>query len=306
MILLLLAIVFGMAILLISADQFVNGAVGLAKKFNLSPLFIGMVIVGFGTSLPELVVSVMSVLGGSPNLIMGNAYGSNIINIGLILAITGLISPVIIQKNIIKQIFLLLIVSLIAVSQLFDLYVSRFNALVLLMLFIVATILTSKSGQSDLSDDDGVIDNSHSLGFIIVQILLGLIFLLISSKLLIWGAVGVAKGLGVSDLVIGLTIVAFGTSLPELISSIMAAKKGENQLALGNILGSNLFNTLVVVGVAGAIQGFPVEKILLIRDVPLMLFFTCSLFFINYQKKLTRWFSLFLLIIFFVYTIIVF
>ena len=277
MILPIIAVVLGLAVLVWSADKFVDGAVGVAKFCGMSTLLIGMVIVGFGTSAPEMVVSAISAMQDAPELALGNAYGSNIANIALILGVTAIISPVIVVRKALKRdLPVLIAVTVLAVILALDGAIGRTDGIVLLLVFagvmgfnIVSEIRQKhKGGQVEDSEENST---DVSLGKSLLWLLLGLVLLVASSRALVWGAVAIARTLGVSDLLIGLTIVAVGTSLPELASSIAAARKGEDDLAFGNIIGSNLFNTLAVVGIAATIAPMDsFEASVLSRDMPVM------------------------------------
>lgn len=285
----IVAVIAGLALLVWSADKFVDGAVGVAKFCGMSSLLIGMVVVGFGTSAPEMVVSALSALQGNPELALGNAYGSNIANIALILGVTAIIIPVVVKKIALRRdLPILLAVSGLAFYQLHDGAISRMDAVVLLAVFVgimLFNILSertiAKKAAAENPVDAAQPDSAKksSLSKSVLWLVLGLVLLVASSRMLVWGAVEIARSLGVSDLLIGLTIVAVGTSLPELASSIMAARKGEDDLAVGNILGSNLFNTMAVVGIAGVIAPMDsVDKSVFTRDLPLMLGLTALLF----------------------------
>ena len=286
MLLAALAVIIGLALLVWSADRFVDGAAASAGHFGMPPLLIGMVIVGFGTSAPEMVVSVLAAVQGNPGIALGNAYGSNITNIALILGITALISPIAIQPQIIRrEMPVLLAVTVLAVWQLWDGYLSFADGIVLsatLVLLMGWTTLRSMKGSDnfarDIADELADSDNKIPLRRALFWLVLGLAILILSSRLLVWGAVVIAQALGVSDLIIGLTVVAIGTSLPELASSVIAARKGEHDIAVGNIIGSNLFNTLAVVGLAAAIHPMPVASEVLARDAAVMAGLTLLLF----------------------------
>lgn len=288
----LLMIVLGLIILVWSADIFVEGAAAIARFWGMSPLLIGMVVVGFGTSAPELTVSALSAWQGNPGIALGNAYGSNITNIALILGATALISPIVVHSQVVKkELPILFMVTLLSIVQLYDGELSRLDAMVQLGVFVavmgwmVCQGIQQKADALEQEVEDELEEHAMSYAQAIVWLIAGLIFLVISSRMLVWGAVSVARDLGVSDLIIGLTIVAIGTSLPELASSIAAARKGEHDLALGNIIGSNLFNTLAVVGLAGAIQPMSIPNEIIVRDWPLMAFLTLSLFAMGYAGK---------------------
>jgi len=253
------------------------------------PLLIGMIVVGFGTSAPEMTVSILAAWQGNPGIALGNAYGSNITNIALILGLTALIRPIGVQSEVLrKELPLLIGISLLAGWQLIDGNVSRLDAAVLLAVF--AVLLGWSILQSSRNPDDslgGEMQESLDLGKTTsgrstVWLVVSLLVLIASSRLLVWGAVEIATVLGMSDLIIGLTIVAIGTSLPELASSLVAARRGEHDLAIGNIIGSNLFNTLVVIGLAGLVSPLPVAGDLISRDLPVMLGLTIALLIFGY------------------------
>ncbi|MBV1713483.1 MAG: calcium/sodium antiporter [Desulfomicrobium sp.] len=283
------AVISGLALLVWSADRFVEGSASTARHFGMPPLLIGMVIVGFGTSAPEMVVSAISASQGNPGIALGNAYGSNITNIALILGVTALISPTAVHSQVLrKELPILLVVTALAAWQLWDGEITLFDAVVLqvvfsgLMAWIIWQGMQKKADElgSELEQelDARVMPIRHAVFWLVV----GLALLIVNSRMLVWGAVEIAHGFGVSDLIIGLTIVAVGTSLPELASSIIATRKGEHDIALGNILGSNLFNTLAVVGIAGAIHPTAVGPEVFSRDILVMAVLTLSLFVFGY------------------------
>lgn len=287
------AVLVGLVILVWSADKFIEGAAALARHFSLPPLLIGVVIIGFGTSAPELAVSVLSAMDGSPGLALGNAYGSNIANIALILGLTAIVSPVVVQSSILRQeLPALTAVTALTVILLWDLDVSRADALVLLLVFAVLMAWSIRQTLQSPTTDALALETEESLDPTItlqkawVWLGLGLVLLIASSRLLVWGAVSIAQAFGVSELVIGLTVVAVGTSLPELASCIAAARKNEHDLAMGNILGSNLFNTLAVVGLAGIIHPMTALSVeLLERDLLVMSALTVLLFLLGRQRR---------------------
>lgn len=291
MILPVVAVVLGILVLLWSADRFVDGAVGVARYFQMPVFLIGVVVIGFGTSAPEMIVSAVSAFQGNPQIALGNAYGSNITNIALILGITALLKPLPVFKNVLtREMPILLGVTILAVIQLYDLEVSRFDAI--LMLFVFALVMSRQFYKGKQSKDKTTIDidpallkKKEPIGKSVFYLVLGLVLLVISSRVLVFGAVSIAKFFGVSDLLIGLTIVAIGTSLPELASSIAAARKNESDLVLGNILGSNLFNTLAVVGIAGVISPMQVDSEIIYRDLPVMTLLTVLLIPMAFRRQ---------------------
>ncbi|MEZ5307116.1 MAG: calcium/sodium antiporter [Pyrinomonadaceae bacterium] len=279
------AVLFGLVLLVWSADKFVDGAAAFAKNMGMPSLLIGMVIVGFGTSVPEMIVSAFSALQGNPGIALGNAYGSNITNIALILGITALLNPIIVDSQILrKELPILAVISIFAGFQAWDNQITRFEAILLLIVFAGIMGWTIFEGLRKRNDELGE-EMEAELAAVkmsnpkaIMLIVIGIVLLMISSKVLVWGAVEIAHHFGVGDLVVGLTVVALGTSLPELASSVAAARKGEDEIALGNVLGSNLFNTLAVVGIAGTIHPMSFGPEVFGRDIPVMTLLTFSLF----------------------------
>jgi cation:H+ antiporter len=284
-----LAIFFGLALLVWSADRFVDGSAVAARHLGVPPLLIGMVIVGFGTSVPEMLVSALSAVQNNPGIALGNAYGSNITNISLILGVTALISPIAVHSQVLrKELPILSAITVLAGYQLWDRELTRTDALVLLGVFAGLVAWTIWQGLRKKADALGtemeqeLAAQTMPMGRAILWVVVGLLLLIASSRILVWGAVAIARSFGVSDLIIGLTVVAVGTSLPELASSVMAARKGEHDIALGNILGSNLFNTLAVVGIAGMLRPMAVAPEIFSRDVLVMGILTLALFAIGY------------------------
>ena len=277
-------VVLGLVALAWSSDVFVDGASSLAKILGISPFIVGMVVIGFGTSAPELCVSVMSGLSGHSNLSLGNAYGSCIFNIAVIIGISALIMPIAVRPRVafVAAPGLFLITAL-SMWLLGDGACSRANAAVLLALFAVVMPLYCwfDSKSSAPKAEDGAAKPVGGAWRSAFRALVGLVVLVGASHILVKGAVGCAKALGVSDLVIGLTVVAAGTSLPELASAVASARRGEHEFVLGNIIGSNLFNMLAVVGLAAVISpvlptldasGAAVpafSRYVLVRDLPM-------------------------------------
>lgn len=282
------AVAAGLLLILWSADRFVTGSAASARHFGMPPLLIGMLIVGFGTSAPEMIVSAIAALQDSPGIALGNAYGSNIANIAMVLGLTAMISPVTVSSTVLKkELPILTGVTAAAAFQLWDGALSRYEAAALLALFMGVIIWTirqqvvcSKTDSLAAQVESQIDTVETTLPSAIFRLLTGLAVLILSSRLMVWGAVDIATRLGVSNLVIGLTVVAIGTSLPELASSIIAARKGEHDIALGNILGSNLFNTLAVVGIAGTIHPMNPGPEIFSRDVSVTSLLTLSLFII--------------------------
>ena len=284
MLLAIAAIIIGLVVLVWSADRFVEGASAAAVHGGMPPLLIGMLIIGFGTSAPELSVSALSSLQGNSGIALGNAWGSNITNIALIIGLVALISPISVHGQVVRrELPILLGITALAGWQVYDGYLSRADGVVLLVVFALLLALSIRDGMR--SRDDGVADeirkqylaDTMPLGKAIMWLVLGLILLIASSRLLVWGSVFIASDLGINDMIIGLTIVAIGTSLPELASSLAAIRKNEHDLALGNIIGSGLFNTLGVVGLAAVINPLAAPPEALTRDWALMAGLTVAL-----------------------------
>lgn len=291
------AIVVGFVFLVWGADRFVMGASALARNLGVSPLIIGLTIVGFGTSAPEILVSAVAAWDGNPTLGIGNALGSNITNVGLVLGITALIMPLSVRSETLRREFpVLLAIMLIALALVLDNEMGRWDGIILLagmitMIFWVVKLgLRQRSATLDRPDpmaDEYAdeIPKDMSTAMAVVWLLIGIAILLLSSKGLVWGAVNIAQWLGISDLIIGLTIVAIGTSLPELAASISSALKNEHDIAIGNVLGSNMFNLLAVLGMPGLIAPSILPAEVLQRDFPAMILLTVALFAMAYGFK---------------------
>lgn len=293
MILFFTAIVVGFALLVWSADKFVDGASATAKHLGMPTLLIGILIVGFGTSAPEMVVSATAALEGNSGLALGNAIGSNIVNIALILGVTAIVAPITVNSQIVKkEMPLLFFIVLFSGILLFDDSLTLSEGIILLVGFFALigwSVYSAIKGKGDVLEseiENELLEHQMSLKMGILWLIVGLILLIASSKILVWGAVGIATKFGVSDLIIGLTIVALGTSLPELAASVMAAKKGEHDIAIGNVVGSNMFNILAVIGIAIVIN--PMHNIppeVLHRDWIVMVMLTIVLFAMAYGYK---------------------
>ena len=286
----LLAVFGGFILLTWSADRFVTGAASVAWNLNISPLIIGLTIVSLGTSAPEILVSGMAAWQGNAGLSIGNALGSNIINIGLVLGMTALITPLNVHSSILRrELPVLMGIMLFAWFLLQDGSLGRIDGSLLLggMVLLLAWMTRmgiQSQGTRDPMDEEFAeeIQTGISMKRALFWLLVGSIFLLISSRLLIWGAVSIAQHLGISDLIIGLTIVALGTSLPELAASLMSALKHEHDIAIGNVIGSNMFNLLAVLGLPGLIAPGPIDPAVINRDFPVMVGLTVALFIMAY------------------------
>ncbi|MEM8563524.1 MAG: calcium/sodium antiporter [Pseudomonadota bacterium] len=283
-----IAVIAGLIVLAWSADLFVTGSASLAHHWGMSPMLIGMLVVGFGTSSPELMVSALAAIQGNPGIALGNAYGSNIANLALVLGVTALIKPITVQSKVLrKELPVLAVITALAAWQVRDGAITRLDAGVLLatfFAFIIWSIVQGTRAQSDSlakEFEQGLARRNLAVGPATLRLVIGLALLIGSSQLLIWGAVSIAQTFGVSDLIIGLTVVAIGTSLPELASTVAAARRGDHDIALGNIIGSNMFNTLAVVGIAGFISPMSVGPHVLTRDVVVMSALTLSIFILG-------------------------
>ena len=286
----LLAIVGGFVLLAWSADRFVVGASAMAYNLKVSPLVIGLTIVGLGTSAPEMLVSALASWQGNSGLAVGNALGSNIINTGLILGFTAMVIPLNVHSSILRrELPVLLLVMVVALLLLLDGTLGRLDGILLLAGMVVMLIWMVRLGRTSPTGADPMsaefadeIPTTLSMGRAVFWLIVGGLVLLGSSRLLVWGAVSIAESMGVSDLVIGLTIVALGTSMPELAATVASAIKGEHDIALGNVIGSNIFNLLVVLGLPGLINPATIDTEVLTRDYPVMVGLTLALFVMAY------------------------
>ncbi len=271
-----------------SADKFVEGAAALARLLGVSIMIIGITIVGFGTSAPEIVVSIVAVLENTPDLAIGNALGSNIANIGLILGVTAILVPIPIATRLFKTEYpLLLLATFLMAWSLYDLSLDTIDGVALFSLLILSLYYLIRVHRRHPADyfreehESETIVHDIKMTAAIGWLLLGLVVLVGSSKLLVWGASGFARTLGVSELIIGLTIVAVGTSLPELAASISSLKKGKPDLAIGNVIGSNLFNSLAVIGLPALFTSFSIDASARSRDLPVVIGLTLILILIS-------------------------
>ncbi len=265
----LATLIIGIVGLVLGADKFVLGSAATARKLGISPMVVGLTVVSVGTSAPEIIVSINAALDGAGELAVGNAIGSNLANIGLVLGVTALIAPLPVKKHLLREESpVLVIVTLIAGLCLYDGMLGRLESIFLAMLTIplLITIVKYKGGNdaavSEIETDQAEIDTKTT----IFWFLSGLAVLLVSAKITVWGAREIALYLGISELIIGLTIIALGTSLPELAASIVSALKGHHDIAVGNVFGSNLFNLLLVMSAAGAISPIYLSPNVMLRD----------------------------------------
>ncbi len=283
----ILALIAGLIILVWSADRFVIGAAATAKNFGMSPMLIGLTIVSFGTSAPEILVSLMASTSGAGDLAIGNALGSNIANIALVLGVTAIIAPLPVKSGVLrKELPLLFGITLLAGALLFDLKLSMIDGIILLLALVLCLYMFKRfqsNTEDQLVDDEEI--PSLATGPAVAWLFVGLALLAISSRMLVWGASEIAFSLGVSKLIVGLTIVAIGTSLPELAASVASALKGHHDIAIGNVVGSNIFNLVAVMAIPGLIAPIGFEEIVFYRDYLLMLGLTLALIaFALWQK----------------------
>jgi cation:H+ antiporter len=269
------------------ADRFIDGAANIATNFGVAPLIVGLTIVGFGTSAPEMLVSALAALDGAPAMGIGNAIGSNITTVGLVLGVTTLIAPLTVNSATLRREFpVLAFVMLLALVLILDGELGFIDGGILFTGFILtlagmAWLAIRGHGHDDPLEQEFEQEYSKekmTTGRAVWLFVIGLVSLLAGSKSLVWGATGIAHLLGVSDLIIGLTIVAIGTSLPELAASVISALKNEHDIAVGNILGSNIFNLLAVLAMPGLIAPSSVDPMLLYRDFPFMIVLALGLF----------------------------
>jgi len=291
MLLAVIALVAGVALLIWGADRFVDGASSVAKNLRVPSMVIGLTIVSIGTSLPEMIVAAMAALDGNRDLGIGNVLGSNIANIGLVLGITALIMPLAVKSMTLRrEMPVLFLVTAFAFALMADGELSFNDGLALMVGLLMLLAWMTRLGLKDRHDPlvEGFsesIPNDMSMATSVMWFLIGLVVLIVSSRMVVWGAVEIAHYMGVSDLIIGLTIVAIGTSLPELVASVVSALKGEAELAIGNVIGSNMFNLLAVLAMPALIQPGEFASEALIRDFPIMIGFTVALLLVSFGLK---------------------
>ncbi|NBQ34461.1 MAG: sodium:calcium antiporter [Gammaproteobacteria bacterium] len=281
----IVGLIIGIALLVWSADEFTDSGARIAKLFQISPLVIGLVIFGFGTSAPELLVTGVSSFEGNAGIGIGNAVGSNIFNIALVLAICVIILPIHISKTTIKrEWFFQFIAVVIAGYVLFDNFISLIDGVILASFFGLFLIYSFKTAKNtDMPKVE--IGNKKDQSKVWLMLIFTLIVLMLSAKLVVWSGQTLAESFGVPDLIIGLTLIALGTSLPELAVSVSSAIKKQHEMLLGNILGSNLFNTLAVLSLPGLIRPTEVDKAIMSRDYPVMLLVALLIVVLAYRRK---------------------
>ncbi len=283
------AIILGFVLLVWGAERFVTGAAAIARNLGVSPLLIGLTIVGFGTSAPEILVSAMASIQGNPGLAIGNAVGSNIANIALILGVTAMVAPLTVHSTTLKREYpVLLAVCLLALLLMLDGDLDRMDGAILVSGLILVMFGMVRIGKASRHSDPMEIEYEAEIPEdmpnrkAVLWFLVGLTLLLVSSRMLVWGATNIAVAFGVSDLVIGLTIVALGTSLPELAAGITSALKREHDIALGNVIGSNMYNLLAVLPMPGLLAPGPFDAEIMTRDMPMMIGLTLIMFVMSY------------------------
>ncbi len=285
-----LAVLTGFVLLVWGADRFVEGAAATARNMGISPLVIGLTIVGFGTSAPEMLISAMSAWDENPGIAIGNALGSNIANMGLVLGVTVLIKPLRVHSGTLQREYPVMFIAMIfALVLIMDDKLGFMDGLLLLSglcLVLYWMVRMGRRGQDGLdpmaAEFEAELPPEMSTGKALLWLAIGLAILLLSSRMVVWGAVDIARAFGISDLLIGLTVIAIGTSLPELAASIMSAVKGEHDIAIGNVIGSNIFNILGVLGISGIIFPHAVDADVLGRDFPVMIGLSIALFAMAY------------------------
>ncbi len=285
-----ISVIAGLVVLIWGADRFVHGAASGARNLGIAPLLIGLTVVAFATSAPEILVSVVAALRGESTLAFGNAIGSNIVNIGLVLGLTATIRPIPLEsKTLRREMPALLAVSLLTVSLFLDTYLSRVDGIVMLTGLVIVMVWLTRLGIRSADNDtlktdfEAEIPDNVSMKAALIWLVIGLGALLVGADWLVDGSIGIAQKLGVSEIVIGITLVAFGTSVPELAVSLVSALRGEYGLAIGNIVGSNIFNLLAVIGVAATIQPATFAPSVLSLHVFVMVAFTLVLFAMTYD-----------------------
>ncbi len=314
-----IAIIAGIGGLVWSADRFVAGAASIAESFGIAPIIVGLTIVSFGTSAPEVMVSVMATLDGSGELAVGNALGSNIANIGLVLGVTLLIMRIPVAMSLLRyEGSLLIVITLLSGVFLYDAFISAIEGWILLLLLVPLMWYLIKVKQKEHSPDELLAEFDEEIPHYtpkaaMMWFVIGLAALIASSKTLVWGAVITAEHFGVSPLIIGLSIIAIGTSLPELAASVMSAIKGHHDIALGNIVGSNIFNLLAVMSMPGILGASAMSAEVFARDYAAMLAITLILFIAmgfvlwrqGQQAKLGKLCGLLLLLLYIAYMILI-
>lgn len=285
-----LLLIFGIVVVLKSADWLTNGAVGLATKLGISQIVIGLTIVAIGTSMPEFFVSIVSAIKGTPDLAVGNIVGSNIFNVLLIVGVAATVAPIAIQRATVRRdIPIAIVASIMLTFMMLDDNISRIDALILFAAFIAFIWITLRNSKNDANEKDASTEKVIPTWKSVLFIIFGLVGLVLGSNIFIDNASSLAHGWGISDAVIGLTIVAGGTSLPELATSAVAARKGDSGIAIGNVLGSNVFNILMILGLTGIISPMHIQNITYI-DMAVMVISMALFWLFSFTKlRVERW-----------------
>lgn len=285
-----LLLIFGIVVVLKSADWLTNGAVGLATKLGISQIVIGLTIVAIGTSMPEFFVSIVSAIKGTPDLAVGNIVGSNIFNVLLIVGVAATVAPIAIQRATVRRdIPIAIVASIMLTFMMLDDNISRIDALILFAAFIAFIWITLRNSKNDANEKDASTEKVIPTWKSVLFIIFGLVGLVLGSNIFVDNASSLAHGWGISDAVIGLTIVAGGTSLPELATSAVAARKGDSGIAIGNVLGSNVFNILMILGLTGIISPMHIQNITYI-DMAVMVISMALFWMFSFTKlRVERW-----------------
>lgn len=285
-----LLLIFGIVVVLKSADWLTNGAVGLATKLGISQIVIGLTIVAIGTSMPEFFVSIVSAIKGTPDLAVGNIVGSNIFNVLLIVGVAATVAPIAIQRATVRRdIPIAIVASIMLTIMMLDDNISRIDALILFAAFIAFIWITLRNSKNDANEKDASTEKVIPTWKSVLFIIFGLVGLVLGSNIFVDNASSLAHGWGISDAVIGLTIVAGGTSLPELATSAVAARKGDSGIAIGNVLGSNVFNILMILGLTGIISPMHIQNITYI-DMAVMVISMALFWLFSFTKlRVERW-----------------
>ena len=292
--LLLLGLLVGLGCLFFGGDWLVKGSSKLAESLGISPLVVGLTVVAFGTSTPELLVSVSAALGGSSDIAIGNVVGSNIANIGLILGLSGIIYPIGVQAGLLRrEIPIMLVVALAAVLMIQDGIVNRSDASILLVgmfLFIVFMIISSLREQKQSTNGEPEDTNTPPINRMqeMGRLLVGIVVLMVGAQLTVGSATDIARNFGVSELLIGITLIAVGTSLPELVTSVVAAVNKESDIAIGNVVGSNIFNILGILSITALVKPIPVSQQIITVEALIMLGFSFLVLPFALDRKLGR------------------
>lgn len=283
-------LIFGIVVVLKSADWLTNGAVGLATKLGISQIVIGLTIVAIGTSMPEFFVSIVSAIKGTPDLAVGNIVGSNIFNVLLIVGVAATVAPIAIQRATVRRdIPIAIVASIMLTFMMLDDNISRIDALILFAAFIAFIWITLRNSKNDANEKDASTEKVIPTWKSVLFIIFGLMGLVLGSNIFVDNASSLAHGWGISDAVIGLTIVAGGTSLPELATSAVAARKGDSGIAIGNVLGSNVFNILMILGLTGIISPMHIQNITYI-DMAVMVISMALFWLFSFTKlRVERW-----------------